>query len=471
MEECDVGLVGLAVMGQNLVLNLESRGYKVAIYNRTAQKTREFMEGKAKGKRVNPAESIADFVALLKRPRRILLMVKAGEAVDRMLSELAGCLDAGDVIADGGNSHYRDTERRASYLASKGIHYMGTGISGGEEGALYGPSIMIGGPEEGYRLFEGLMASIAARVDGEPCAARMGPGGAGHLVKMVHNGIEYAIMQAIAEAYHVLKTLAGMTNRELANTFNEYNQGELNSYLMEITSHIFEERDPETGEDMIDLILDQAGQKGTGRWTVETAMEAGTPVPTISAAVEARALSACREQRLEAAGILALEGKEAATLEKQQAKEDVKDALSASLLCAFAQGMALLKDNSGRDGYSIPLAEAAAVWRGGCIIRTRLLDTIRKAFRENPELDNILFYSPLAERIRKAGKGLAATVGSAAAGGIPVAAMSASLAYLFGIRSKWLPANLIQAQRDYFGAHTFHRIDRQGVFHHFWRRF
>ncbi|MFO8057598.1 MAG: NADP-dependent phosphogluconate dehydrogenase [bacterium] len=468
MEPCHIGLIGLAVMGRNLVLNLESRGYKVAVYNRTAEKTREFMDGDATGRNIYSAEDLAGFAGLLERPRRILLMVQAGEPVDRMLAELVKVLEPGDVIADGGNSHYKDTERRAADLQAKGIHYLGAGISGGEEGALKGPSIMIGGPEEGFRLMEGPMSSIAARAGDEPCAARLGPGGAGHLVKMVHNGIEYAVMQAIAEVYHFLKTAAGMENHELSRQFQEYNQGELRSYLVEITAPIFASKDPETGKDMIDVVLDQAGQKGTGRWTVETALTAAVPVPVISAAVEARGLSARREQRITAARALGPEGQVQHRLEKQQAADMAAHALLASMLCAYAQGMNLLREMSGERGYDIPLSTVAAIWREGCIIRARLLETIRKAYQDMPDLQSILLYPQIAKKITEARKGLAKTVQTGAESGIPMPAISASLAYLDGLRSEWLPANLIQAQRDYFGAHTFQRVDKEGTYHHDW---
>jgi len=468
MESCHIGLIGLAVMGQNLVLNLESRGMKVAVYNRTAAKTREFVDEQA-GKNIVAAESITEFVSFLERPRKIILMVKAGEAVDRFLEELVEHLDTGDVVADGGNSHYSDTDRRTDEMEKRGIYYLGTGISGGEEGALKGPSIMIGGPEEGHRLMEEAFTSIAAKVDGGPCAAWLGPGGSGHLVKMVHNGIEYAIMQAIAEAYHFLKR-AGFANDELAELFHDYNRGELNSFLVEITAHIFNNKDPETGKGMVDVILDQAGQKGTGKWTVETALEAAVPVPTISAAVEARGLSARRELRQKAARLIGPPEKSVDMPDKNRAKEMTEEALFVSMVCAFAQGLSLLQEKGGRDWYPIPLSTVAAIWRGGCIIRARLLDTIRNAFLQDPKLDNLLLCPELHERINKAREGLAEFIGFAVKSGTPVPAMSASLAYFDGLGSSRLPANLIQAQRDYFGAHTFTRIDGDGLFHHNWNR-
>ncbi len=468
MESCHIGLIGLAVMGQNLVLNLESRGLKVAVYNRTAEKTREFMEDQA-GKNIVAAESIAEFVSLLERPRKIILMVKAGEAVDKLLEEIVEHLDAGDVVADGGNSHYSDTDRRTDEMEKKGIYYLGTGISGGEEGALKGPSIMIGGPEEGHRLMEEAFTSIAAKVDGDPCAAWLGPGGSGHLVKMVHNGIEYAIMQAIAEAYHFLKK-AGSANEEIADLFHDYNNGDLNSFLVEITAHIFKNKDPETGKDMVDIILDRAGQKSTGKWTVETALEVAVPVPTISAAVEARGLSARRELRQKAARLIGPPDKGIDMPDSKKAKEITEGALFLSMVCAFAQGLSLLQEKGGRDWYPIPLEKVAAIWRGGCIIRAKLLDTIRNAFKEDPKPENLLLCPGLQEKIGKAREGLAEFISLAVKNGTPVPAMSASLAYLDGLGSGWLPANLIQAQRDYFGAHTFSRIDGDGVFHHNWKR-
>lgn len=465
--QCQFGLIGLAVMGQNLALNIESRGYSVAVYNRTAERTREFAETRAADKRIVPTYTLEEFVQALERPRRILLMVKAGKPVDEIIQQITPLLDKGDLLIDGGNSFFMDTERRSAQLEAAGLLYIGTGVSGGEEGALKGPSIMPGGQPEAYALVEEMFRAIAAKVDGDPCVSYIGPRGAGHYVKMVHNGIEYGDMQLISEAYDILHRGLGLSAAELHDIFTEWNKGELSSYLIEITANIFSKIDPDTGKPLVEVILDEAEQKGTGKWTSQNALDVGVPIPTINSAVEGRLLSAYKAERVAASKVLrgptpAFRGDRAAFI------EDVRRALYASKVCSYAQGMALLRAASREYGYNLRLAELARIWRGGCIIRAKLLGRIREAFLRDPDLPNLLLDAEFKEAVESRQDSWRRVIQTAVEMGIPCAAMSVSLAYFDAYRSERLPANLLQAQRDYFGAHTYKRIDKPGTFHTEW---
>ncbi len=461
------GLIGLAVMGENLVLNIERNGFSVAVYNRTAERTQAFAAGRAKGKRILPCYTLRDLVDSLERPRKVMLMVQAGDPVDQVISQLAPLLEPGDLIIDGGNSFFKDTERRAQELAQKGINYIGTGVSGGEEGALKGPAIMPGGQFEAYKLVEPIFQAIAAKVDGEPCVTYIGPRGAGHYVKMVHNGIEYGDMQLIAEAYDILHRALGLSAKELHDIFAEWNEGELKSYLIEITRDIFAKIDEETGEPLVDKVLDEAQQKGTGKWTSQNALDLGAPIPTINAAVESRIISAYKAERVAASAVLPgpatkFEG------DRQQLIQDVRGALFAAKICSYAQGMALLSVASKEYDYNLKLGAIARIWRGGCIIRAQFLNDIAAAYERNPELTNLILDPYFREALLARQTSLRRTIQTAVGLGIPCLALSASLAYFDAYRSARLPANLTQAQRDYFGAHTYRRIDKEGVFHSEW---
>ncbi|MFQ5595388.1 MAG: decarboxylating NADP(+)-dependent phosphogluconate dehydrogenase, partial [Anaerolineae bacterium] len=458
MGQHDIGLIGLAVMGQNLVLNMERKGFRVAVYNRTGSKTTAFVEGPAAGKNITATYEIADFVDALKKPRAIMLMVKSGWPVDAFIEKLKPHLEAGDLVIDGGNSFFRDTERRSEELAADGVQYLGVGISGGEEGALWGPSIMPGGQRGAYARVEPIYTAIAAKVDGEPCVTYLGPKGSGHYVKMVHNGIEYGDMQLIAEAYDILHRGLGLTNDELHQVFARWNEGVLSSYLVEITADIFTYIDEETGRPLVDLILDRAGQKGTGRWTSENALELGVATPTINAAVEGRIVSAFKAEREAAAGVLT--GPDSAYSGDRDAFIDaVGDALYASKICSYAQGFALLRTASDEYDYGLKAGEIARIWRGGCIIRARFLDDIRAAYADAPDLPNLLLAPFFRDAVAGRQSAWRHVLQTAIDLGIPTPAMSASLAYFDSYRSARLPANLIQAQRDYFGAHTYERVD------------
>lgn len=455
-------------MGENLALNVESRGFPIAVYNRTSAKTKEFMETRAVGKDVKAAYTLEEFVQILERPRKILVMVKAGSPVDAVIEQLKPLLDEGDMIIDGGNSLYEDTERRTRDLESTTkLGFVGMGVSGGEEGALHGPSLMPGGTEFAYRELEPILTAIAAQVDDGPCVTYIGPGGAGHYVKMVHNGIEYGDMQLIAEAYDVMKNGLGLTNEQLQATFAEWNTtDELNSYLIEITADIFKYIDPETGKHLVDLILDSAGQKGTGRWTIMSSLELGVPIPTMYAAVNARVMSAYKEERVAASKELpgpteTYPGDKLAFVNK------VRDALYCSKMCSYAQGMALIAKASAEYKYNISLPESARIWKGGCIIRAGFLDKIRKAFAENPGLPNLLLAPEFKQSILDRQDAWREVLVLANKLGIPVPAFSASLDYFDSYRRADLPQNLTQAQRDYFGAHTYERVDKpRGEFFH-----
>jgi len=461
-----IGLIGLAVMGQNLVLNMERNGYEVAVYNRTTE-TMESFVGAHAGKRLVGCSTLAELVTTLGRPRRIMLMVKAGPAVDRVIEQLAPLLEPGDLIIDGGNSYFTDTERRALALEATGVRFIGAGVSGGEEGALHGPSIMPGGEPEAYALVRDVFEAIAAKVKGEPCVTYLGPRGAGHYVKMVHNGIEYGDMQLIAEAYDILRRGLGLGATDLHAIFAEWNRGELESYLIEITADIFARVDDSTGLPLVDLIIDEAQQKGTGKWTSQNALDLGVPIPTINAAVESRIVSGYRAERLAASQIL---GGPAGTFEGNKAGliEDVRDALYMAKICSYAQGMALLRAASHEYVYMLKLGDIAAIWRGGCVIRARFLDRITEAFQRDPDLPNLLLDAAFRDEVQRRQTALRTVVHVATRLGIPCLAFSSALAYYDAYRAERLPANLTQAQRDYFGAHTYRRVDREGAFHTEW---
>jgi 6-phosphogluconate dehydrogenase len=466
----DIGLIGLAVMGENLVLNMESRGYTVAVYNRTTSKVDDFINGRGKGKNFVGAHSPQELVASLKRPRKVMMLVKAGQAVDDTIAQVAPLLEPGDILIDGGNTHFPDTNRRLKEANAKGLFYIGTGVSGGEEGALKGPSIMPGGNVEAWPHVKPIFQAIAAKVDegGKevPCCDWVGPEGAGHFVKMVHNGIEYGDMQLICESYQVMKDLLGYTPAELQQVFAKWNKGKLDSYLIEITADIFGYKDPETGQPLVDLILDTAGQKGTGKWTVDAATENGIPLTLISEAVFARCLSAQKEQRVAASQVLSgpvpsFSG------DKQAFVNDLEQALYASKLVSYAQGYDLMAAQAKASGWSLNNGGIALMWRGGCIIRSAFLGKIKEAFDRNPNLANLLVDPYFSDEVQKAQAGWRRVVATAMTNGIPLPAMSSALAYFDGYRSARLPANLLQAQRDYFGAHTYERIDRpRGQFFH-----
>jgi 6-phosphogluconate dehydrogenase len=469
MSKNQFGLIGLAVMGQNLVLNAADHGFTVSVYNRTGSKTEKFMEGEAKDKEILATYTLEEFVESLERPRTIQIMVQAGAPVDAVIEQLTPLLDEGDIIIDGGNSFFPDTERRARELEAINLRFIGMGVSGGEEGARFGPSLMPGGTKEAYGILEPLLTAISAKApaDNAPCVTYIGPGGAGHYVKMVHNGIEYGDMQLIAESYALLKSALNPSSEEFHQIFNEWNEGELASFLIEITANIFTKIDDETGQPLVDLILDKAGQKGTGKWTSQNALDVGSAIPTITAAVDGRIISSIKDERVAASRILSGPN-ERYSGERRYLIDAVRAALYASKICSYAQGMALLKTASAEYGYDLDLAEIARIWRAGCIIRADLLDDITNAYRRNPQLPNLLVDDEFKAAVQSRQVAWRFAVKAAIELGTPVPAMSASLAYFDAYRSDRLPANLIQAQRDYFGAHTFERIDREGSFHADW---
>ena len=464
------GVIGLDVMGRNMALNVERHGFSVGVYNRTWAKTEELVQGVAAGKNIRAARTIPELTGRLERPRRILLMVKAGAPVDEVLAELTPHLQPGDIVVDGGNSLFLDTERRMTELAPTGIHFLGMGVSGGEEGALWGPSLMPGGDPAAYREIEPILVQIAARSsDDGPCVTWVGERGAGHFVKMVHNGIEYAMMQMIAEAYDLLRSVAGLDNLAVKDVFQAYGRGELRGFLIDITARVLDARDPEdTSRSLVDVIVDAAEQKGTGKWTDQTALDLGVPVPTIAAAVDARMLSARKDERVAASRVLIGPMKIAPEEDVEAFITDLGRALYCSTLCAYAQGMAMIAAANAQLGYGIRLDEVARIWKAGCILRAAVLDEIKKTFQEEPEIANLL----LAKRFRTyLGLHQGAwrrTLRSAVTDGIATPALLASLAYYDTYRREHLPANLIQAQRDLFGAHTYQRIDRPGSFHTDW---
>ena len=465
-QKADIGLVGLAVMGENLVLNMESKGYTVAVYNRTTEKVDQFVNGRGKDRKITGTRSLQELVDSLERPRKIMLMVKAGKPVDDFIDQIIPYLDKGDVLIDGGNSHFPDTNRRTAYLENKGFLYIGTGVSGGEEGALKGPSIMPGGSKPAWPLVKDIFQSIAAKVpDGTPCCDWVGEDGAGHFVKMVHNGIEYGDMQLICEAYHIMKDVLGMKAGEMHEVFKAWNEGELDSYLIEITRDILGYTD-EDGEPLVDKILDTAGQKGTGKWTGITALELGVPLTLIGESVFSRCLSAQKNERVEASGIL--KGPEPSFGgDRVEFIEDLRQALYASKMVSYAQGYVLMREAAQEYGWDLNYGGIALMWRGGCIIRSVFLEKIKEAFDREPGLKNLLLDPFFRETMQRAQESWRKVVATAAYNGIPVPALSSALSYFDGYRSERLPANLLQAQRDYFGAHTYERIDRpRGEFFH-----
>ena len=460
MEKADIGLIGLAVMGENLALNIESRGFRIAVFNRTLSRVDNFIEGRGKGKNVFGTHSVQELIQALKTPRKIILMVKAGEPVDAFIDQLTPHLSKGDLIIDGGNSNFTDTIRRHDALVEKGLLYIGTGISGGEEGALKGPAMMPGGTAEGYALVEPIFTQIAARVDGVPCCSYIGPNGAGHYVKMVHNGIEYGDMQLICEAYALMKHALGMDAAAMQQTFKNWNQGELDSYLIEITADIFTQMD-KSGVPLVDVILDQAGQKGTGKWTSISALDLGISAPTIAEAVFARCISAIKNERVRASEILKGPGT-TYDGDKSELLQAIHDALYASKICSYAQGFALMREASKEYDWNLRLGIIALGWRGGCIIRARFLHRIAEAYERDPNLTNLLLDPYFRKVIEKNQRNWRHVISTATELGIPIPAFSSALSYYDSYRSSRLSANLIQAQRDYFGAHTYHKIDANG---------
>ncbi|MEX3692686.1 NADP-dependent phosphogluconate dehydrogenase [Paraburkholderia sp. BR14263] len=469
MSKQPIGVVGLAVMGSNLALNIESRGHAVSVFNRSRARTDELI-AEYPDRKLVPAYTLEEFVDSLEKPRRILMMVKAGAPTDDTIAALKPLLEKGDILIDGGNTHFTDTIRRNQELAKSGLHFIGTGVSGGEEGALKGPSIMPGGQRDAYDLVAPILTEIAAKAptDGEPCVAYMGPDGAGHFVKMVHNGIEYGDMQLIAESYAVLKQVLGLSNEELGKVYTEWNEGELDSYLIEITSKIFGKKDEETGKDLVDVILDRAAQKGTGKWTSQNALDIGAPLPLITEAVFARVLSSLKTQRVAASKVLSGPDAKPFSGERKAFIESVRRALYFSKVISYAQGFSQLRMASDEYKWDLQYGTIAKIFRAGCIIRARFLQKITDAYAKDPQLDNLLldpYFRDIAANYQSA---LRDVVIQAVSAGVPVPAFSSAIAYFDGYRSERVPANLVQAQRDFFGAHTFERIDKPGSFHADW---
>jgi 6-phosphogluconate dehydrogenase len=463
---CDTGMIGLGVMGRNLALNMADHGFSVAGYNRHLDKV-TLLEQEAEGRKVVGVKSEAELVKAVRVPRAIMMMVPAGKAVDEVIRDLLPHLEQGDLIIDGGNSHYKDTDIRSGALADKGMHFLGVGISGGEKGARFGPSMMPGGTKEAYERVRPIFEAVAAKVDGDPCVTYLGPRSAGHYVKVVHNGIEYGLMQLISETYHLMKKLLGLSDDELHDIYYEWNKGELESFLLDITYQIFHYVDEKKGQRLIDEILDEAKQKGTGKWTSQDAMDLQVPVPTIDMAVAMRDLSGYKSEREEASKSLSgpplkFEG------DKNAFIQQLRNALFFGMITTYSQGMVLLKRASQEYSYGLQLHEVARIWRGGCIIRASLLEDIRQALKSQPDLPNLMLDAKLSQMLMQRQGDLRKVVQVAVESGIPVPGLTASLAYFDGYRSGWLPANLIQAQRDYFGSHTYQRIDEMGTFHTQW---
>jgi 6-phosphogluconate dehydrogenase len=467
-KKSDIGLIGLAVMGENLALNMESKGFTVSVFNRTISKVDNLIKGRAKGKNIIGTHSLEEFVDSIEQPRKIFLMVKAGKPVDAVIGQIAPLLSKNDILIDGGNTFFKDTERRAKGVEEKELFYIGTGVSGGEEGALKGPSIMPGGHKEAYDALAPILTKIAAQVQGEPCCDYMGPLGAGHYVKMVHNGIEYAIMQTIVESYDLMKDVLNLSAGEQAELFSKWNEGVLGSYLIEITGEILAKADKDTGKALVDVILDEASQKGTGKWTSQNAMDLGVPIPSIDAAVEARFISAYKSERVEASKKLTgpslkFDG------DKEKFIQTIHDALYASEILAYAQGLSLLTSASKEYDFDLNLGNIAKIWRGGCIIRSKLLGDITKAYEKNRKLPNLLFDEYFDGILNEKQEALREVVQTANKFGVPSLVTGSSLGYYDSYRKERLPANLIQGQRDYFGAHTYRRIDKEGIFHTEWQ--
>jgi len=466
MNKQQIGVMGIGVMGKSLAINVESRGFSVSVYNRNRIKTDELLI-EAKEKNILGTYSIEEFVNSLELPRKILIMIKAGKPVDETIEELIPYISKGDILIDGGNSFFMDTIRRSEKLENLGFKFIGTGVSGGEEGALKGPSIMPGGQIDAYKIVEPIFTAIAAKVDGEPCCTYIGENGAGHYVKMVHNGIEYADMQLICEAYALLKGALGLSNQQLHDIFSDWNKGELNSYLIEITSEIFMQKDSETGEYMVDIILDSAAQKGTGKWTSQSALDLGVPIPTITEAVFARCISALKDERRHASNILKgpdtiFEG------DRNEFIEAVRKALYSSKICSYAQGFSLMRAAAQEYNWDLQYGEIAKIFRGGCIIRAQFLNKISAAYEKDVNIKNVMLDSYFVDILNSYQKDLRYIVSTAVNLGVPLSGFSSALMYYDSYRSANLPANLLQAQRDYFGAHTFERRDKQGTFHHEW---
>ncbi|EGP4715926.1 NADP-dependent phosphogluconate dehydrogenase [Enterococcus faecium] len=469
MSKQQIGVVGMAVMGKNLALNIESRGYSVALFNRTGAKTTAVVE-EHPDKNFKATYTIEEFVESIEKPRRILLMVKAGPATDATIQELLPHLDKGDILIDGGNTFFKDTMRRNEELANSGINFIGTGVSGGEEGALKGPSIMPGGQKEAYELVAPILEQISAKAeDGAPCVTYIGPNGAGHYVKMVHNGIEYGDMQLIAESYDLMKNILDLSVEEMADIFKEWNQGELDSYLIEITADILTRKDDEgTGKPVVDVILDAAGNKGTGKWTSQSALDLGVPLPLITESVFARYISAYKEERVQASKILSRTNDFEFTADKKELVEKIREALYFSKIMSYAQGFAQLRVASKEFDWDLPFGEIAKIWRAGCIIRARFLQKITDAYDKNPEIENLLLDDYFVEITKKYQQSVRDVVALAVQAGVPVPTFSSAIAYFDSYRAERLPANIIQAQRDYFGAHTYERVDKEGIFHYSW---
>jgi len=467
MKKQQIGVVGLAVMGKNLALNIESKGFSVAVYNRSAEKTNELL-AEAQGKDFVGTYNIEEFVQSLEIPRKILIMVKAGQPTDDTINQLVPFLDQGDILIDGGNAYFPDTQRRNKDLQAQGFRFIGAGVSGGEEGALKGPAIMPGGQKDAYELVEPILTAISAKVDGEPCSTYIGEDGAGHYVKMVHNGIEYGDMQLIGEAYHLLKDVLNLSTSELHDIFTEWNQGELDSYLIEITADIFKKTDPDTGKPMVDVILDSAGQKGTGKWTSQSALDLGVPLSIITESVFARFISAMKEERVAASKLLSGPAVSSYDGDPKEFIEAVRKALYTSKIASYAQGFAQMRAASDAYNWDLNYGRIAMIFRGGCIIRARFLQNIKDAYDRNPDLNNLLlddYFSQIVDNYQEAWRNVIAI---GVTRGIPVPAFASALAYYDSYRSERLPANLLQAQRDYFGAHTFQRLDKEGSFHFQW---
>jgi 6-phosphogluconate dehydrogenase len=469
MSKQEIGVIGLAVMGKNLAWNIESRGYSVSVYNRSREKTEE-MVNESNGKQIVPTYTIEEFVNSLEKPRKILLMVKAGKATDATIDQLKPFLEKGDILIDGGNTFFEDTRRRNHELSESGIHFIGTGVSGGEEGALTGPSIMPGGQKEAYELVAPILKDIAAKVNGEACTTYIGPDGAGHYVKMVHNGIEYGDMQLIAESYFLMKNVLGLNAEELHEVFAEWNNGELDSYLIEITADIFTKKDDETGKPMVDVILDKAGQKGTGKWTSQSALDLGVSLPIITESVFARFISAIKDERVKASKILKGPDTPAFTGDKEALIESIRKALYMSKICSYAQGFAQMRSASDEYDWNLQYGDIAMIFRGGCIIRAQFLQKIKEAYDRESSLANLLLDPYFKEIVESYQYALREVISVAVQNGVPVPGFSAALSYYDSYRTETLPANLIQAQRDYFGAHTYQRVDKEGTFHTEWMK-
>ncbi|ACK41526.1 MULTISPECIES: NADP-dependent phosphogluconate dehydrogenase [Dictyoglomus] len=464
-----IGLIGLAVMGQNLALNIARNGFSVSVYNRTPERTKEFIEKRVKEEKIDPYYDLKSFVESLEKPRKIILMVKAGQPVDEMIQELLPYLEPGDLIIDGGNSYFRDTSRRIRELKDKGILYLGMGVSGGEYGALHGPSLMPGGTKEAYKLVEEMLLKIAAKTEDGPCCTYVGDDSAGHFVKMVHNGIEYAIMELIAEIYDIMRKVLNMPSEEIGKVFESWNNGELNSFLMEISYKIMRVKDEETGKPLVELILDKAEQKGTGKWTAQTALDLGIPTPTLNMAVEARIISHFKDLRVELSKTLPV-SKESISLNREEILKDLEKALLFGVFISFSQGLWLIDEASKVLNYNIDLSEVLRIWKGGCIIRAKILNFLREIIKENPQNANLLasektvnFLKDKIESVKKI-----SDIGKRS--GISLLCLNSALDYYFALATENLPANLIQAQRDFFGAHTYERIDKEGIFHTEWEK-